>query len=186
MTESAKLRELERRLWQAADQLRANSKLRAADYSIPVLGLIFLRYADVRFGRAEERLEATATARNPVTRSHYQAEGVMHVPKDARFGYLRTLPESADLGRAVNDAMTAIEEHNPDLRGVLPRDYGGLDWKKRQQTRAAVEVAINGELDAGLPEAYGRRIYSDKCARVFQHIFESYHGAGKSIYAEVA
>lgn len=48
------LRELERRLWQAADQLRANSKLRAADYSIPVLGLIFLRYADVRFGWAEE------------------------------------------------------------------------------------------------------------------------------------
>ncbi|HKZ24260.1 MAG TPA: type I restriction-modification system subunit M N-terminal domain-containing protein, partial [Acidimicrobiia bacterium] len=65
MTESEKLRELERRLWQAADQLRANSKLRAADYSIPVLGLIFLRYADVRFGWAEERLAATATPRNP-------------------------------------------------------------------------------------------------------------------------
>ena len=61
-----------------------------------------------------------------------------------------------------------------------------LDWKKRQQTRAAVEVTINGELDAGLPEVYDRRIYSEKCARVFQHIFESYKGAGRSIYEEAA
>ena len=127
LTESEKLRELERRLWQAADQLRANSKLRAADYSIPVLGLIFLRYADVRFGWAEERLAATATPRNPLTRAHYQAEGVMFVPDEARFSYLRTLPESADIGRALNDAMAAIEEHNPDLKGVLPRDYGSFE-----------------------------------------------------------
>ena len=127
MTESERLRQLERRLWQAADRLRANSKLRAADYSIPVLGLIFLRYADVRFGRVEERLEATATARSPVTRAHYQAEGVMYVPEMARFGYLKALPESTDLGQAVNDAMAAIEDHNPDLEGVLPRDYGSFE-----------------------------------------------------------
>ncbi len=127
MTETEKLRELERRLWQAADQLRANSKLRAADYSIPVLGLIFLRYADVRFGWAEERLAATATERNPVTKAHYQAEGVMYVPAEARYEYLRALPESADIGRAVNDAMGAIEEYNPDLKGVLPRDYGSFE-----------------------------------------------------------
>ena len=127
MTDAEKLRELERRLWQAADQLRANSKLRAADYSIPVLGLIFLRYADVRFGWAEDRVEAKATPRNPVTKAHYQAEGVMYVPEKARFGYLRTLPEAADIGRAVNDAMAAIEEDNPDLKGVLPRDYSSFE-----------------------------------------------------------
>jgi type I restriction enzyme R subunit len=61
-----------------------------------------------------------------------------------------------------------------------------LDWKKRQQTRAAVEVAINSEFDAGLPDVYDRRIYSEKCSRVFQHIFESYQGAGRSIYEEAA
>ena len=127
MTGAEKLQELERRLWQAADQLRANSKLRAADYSIPVLGLIFLRYADVRFGWAEQRLEAEATERNPVTKAHYQAEGVMYLPDEARYGHLRGLPESADIGRAVNDAMAAIEEHNPDLQGVLPRDYGSFE-----------------------------------------------------------
>jgi len=61
-----------------------------------------------------------------------------------------------------------------------------LDWKKRQQTRAAVEVTINSELDAGLPNVYDRKIYSEKCSRIFQHVFESYQGAGKSIYEQVA
>lgn len=61
-----------------------------------------------------------------------------------------------------------------------------LDWKKRQQTRAAVEVTINSELDAGLLDVFDRKLYSEKCSRVFQHIFESYQGAGKSIYEEAA
>jgi len=127
VTKTERLRQLEHRLWQTAVQWRAISKLGAADYSIPVLGLIFLRYADVRFGWAEERLAETATVRSPVTKAHYQAEGVTYVPETARFGYLKALPESADLGRAVNDAMAAIEDHNPDLTGVLPRDYASLE-----------------------------------------------------------
>ncbi len=61
-----------------------------------------------------------------------------------------------------------------------------LDWKKRQRTRAAVEVAITGQLDAGLPDIYEPGIYQEKCARIFQHIYESYQGAGKSIYEEAA
>ena len=61
-----------------------------------------------------------------------------------------------------------------------------LDWKKKQQTRAAVEVAIHGEFDAGLPDAYDPKTYSEKCARVFQHIYECYQGAGRSIYEEAA
>ena len=93
----------------------------------PFWGSSSLRYADVRFGQAEKRLEAVATDRNPVTKAHYQAEGVMYLPDEARYGYLRRLPESADLGRAVNDAMAMIEEHNPDLKGVLPRDYGSFE-----------------------------------------------------------
>ena len=94
LNDAERLRQLERRLWQAADQLRANSKLRAADYSIPVLGLIFLRYADVRLGLVEERLEAKATARNPVTKAHYPGRrshvlaggGPVRVPADAPRG----------------------------------------------------------------------------------------------------
>lgn len=126
MTESERLRQLENRLWKAADQLRANSKLRAADYSIPVLGLIFLRYADVRFSQVEKELAGKATGRRQIGKADYQARGVMYVPETARYEYLRSLPEGADIGQAINRAMEAIEVENPDLQGVLPHDYAKI------------------------------------------------------------
>lgn len=121
------LAELEKRLWGAADELRANSKLKASEYSMPVLGLIFLRYADVRFRQAEKELEGKSTGRRKIGPKDYQALGVMFVPDKARFSHLRQLKESANYGKALNDAMKAIEEHNDDLQGVLPRDYTRLD-----------------------------------------------------------
>jgi type I restriction enzyme M protein len=125
--DSEQLAELERRLWSAADELRANSKLRASEYSTPVLGLIFLRYADVRFSQVEKELTAKASGRRETGPRDYQARGVMYLPEEARFSYLRNLPESANLGKALNDAMKAIEEENEDLRGVLPTGYTSLD-----------------------------------------------------------
>lgn len=127
MTESERLRRLEDRLWKAADQLRANSSLAASQYSTPVLGLIFLRYADVRFTQVEKELEGKATGRRQVGRADYQARGVMYVPETARFSYLKALPEGADIGQALNRAMEVIEADNPDLKGVLPRDYARID-----------------------------------------------------------
>lgn len=127
MTESAKLHRLEDRLWKAADELRANSSLAASQYSIPVLGLIFLRYADVRFTQVERGLAGKATGRREIGKADYQARGVMYVPETARFSYLRSLPEGSDLGAALNRAMETIETENPDLKGVLPRDYARFD-----------------------------------------------------------
>ncbi len=127
MTESEKLRALENRLWKAADQLRANSSLAASQYSIPVLGLIFLRYADVRFSQLEKELEGKATSRREIGKADYQARGVMYVPETARFSYLKGLPEGSDIGAALNRAMETIEADNPDLKGVLPRDYARFD-----------------------------------------------------------
>ena len=127
MTEGEKLRELEDRLWKAADQLRANSSLAASQYGLPVLGLIFLRYADVRFTQVEKELAGKATGRREVGKTDYQARGVMYVPETARFSYLKTLPEGTDLGQAINRAMEAIEVENTDLQGVLPRDYARFD-----------------------------------------------------------
>ncbi|MFC2153112.1 N-6 DNA methylase [Actinomycetota bacterium] len=121
-----KLRKLEDRLWKSADELRANSSLAASQYSLPVLGLIFLRYADVRFTQAEAEI-GTGSSRRTIGPKDYQAKGVMYVPDEARFSHLRTLPEGSDIGKAINDAMEAIETANPDLQGVLPRDYGLLD-----------------------------------------------------------
>src|SRR3990172_6992529 len=127
---------LEKRLWNAADQFRANSGLTAAQYSAPVLGLIFLLFAETRFTQRRAQLlpspsgrgagggggfrRATSRADDPAA---YHAEGLIFLPQAARFDHLLNLPEGANVGQAINDAMAEIEKHNPQLAGVLPRTY---------------------------------------------------------------
>ncbi len=123
---STDLADLQSKLWETADQLRANSGLRPSEYSTPVLGLIFLRYADLRFAPVHEQLETRGSARRKITRADYHAAGVLFVPEAARFAHLVGLPEDADLGKAIDEAMAAIEADNPDLAGVLPRGYPGV------------------------------------------------------------
>jgi len=119
---------IEKRLWDAADQFRANSGLTAAQYSAPVLGLIFLLFAESRFAKRRKDLESVgASSRRSTSRmddpAAYHAEGVMYLPEAARFEHLLNLPEGANVGQAINDAMAAIEQHNPQLAGVLPRTF---------------------------------------------------------------
>ncbi len=121
------LKQLEQRLWDAADELRANSKLKASEYSVPVLGLIFLRYADYKFGLVEQRLSKAQSTRRKIGKADYQAEGVLYLPQEARFNYLLTLAEGQNIAKAINEAMKAIEAQNEDLKGVLPRNYAALD-----------------------------------------------------------
>jgi type I restriction enzyme M protein len=113
------------RLWDTADELRANSHLKAAEYSIPVLGLIFLKFADSRFTEAEADLagKRTGGGRRAIGKADYQSRGVLYLPEQARFAKLLQLPEGANVGKAINDAMAAIEEENAQLAGVLPRTY---------------------------------------------------------------
>lgn len=118
---------LEKRLWDAADELRANSKLRSSEYSMPVLGLIFLLYADWKFSNAEAVLKSKGSRRRGITKTDYQAQGVLFLPDEARFSKLLHLPESEDLGKAINAAMKAIEYENSELAGVLPKTYNRLD-----------------------------------------------------------
>ena len=115
--------ELEKRLWDVADELRANSDLKSSEYSTPVLGLIFLKYADYCFSKQEKILSKKSTGRRKIGKTDYQAAGVMYLPDEARFSYLLNLPEGADIGRAINEAMKSIERENEDLRGVLPKTY---------------------------------------------------------------
>jgi len=118
---------LEKRLWDAADQFRANSSLSAAQYSQPVLGLIFLRFAEVRFAAQHAKLEKTSASSRRGSRiddpSAYHADGILFLPANSRFEYLLSLPEAADIGAKVNDAMREIEKNNPQLNGVLPKTY---------------------------------------------------------------
>lgn len=118
---------LERRLWDAADQFRANSGLKAQEYSGPILGLIFLRFAEVRFAAQHAKLAKTGASSRRGSRledpAAYHADGVLFLGPEAQFEYLLTLPERADVGAKINAAMRAVEKHNPQLAGVLPKTY---------------------------------------------------------------
>ncbi|MGB9927316.1 MAG: type I restriction-modification system subunit M N-terminal domain-containing protein, partial [Methanosarcina sp.] len=89
---------MEKRLWSAADELRANSKLKSSEYSVPVLGLLFLRYADHKFSVLQKDLEGEGTGRKKIGKERYQAKGVMYLPEESRFSTLLKLPEDRDIG----------------------------------------------------------------------------------------
>lgn len=126
----ADIKKIESELWEAADELRANSKLTSQQYCMPVLGLIFLRYAWGRFKRADKQIDeerARIEGRKPPKEPQdYAAKGAMFIPEQARYDYLLNLPAQADVGRAVNAAMEAIAQQNPSLAGVLPNTYTEL------------------------------------------------------------
>jgi len=122
--------DIEKKLWSAADQLRANSRLKSSEYSVPVLGLIFLRYADHKFTEAQKEIEKQSQAkksRRSISKIDYQAKGVLYIPDKSRFSYLLNLPEGENIGRAVNEAMKQIESTNEELRDVLPKTYTRLE-----------------------------------------------------------
>ncbi len=118
---------LEKRLWDAADQFRANSGLKAQEYSGPILGLIFLRFAEVRFAAQRAKLDKASTSSRRGSRvddpAAYHADNVIYLAPEARFDFLLTLPEGNNIGAKVNSAMREIEKHNPQLAGVLPKTY---------------------------------------------------------------
>ena len=107
----------ESRLWAVANQLRANSKLTASQYSTPVLGLIFLRHADYKFTKKQEEIEGGhINSRRTIGKSDYHEEGVLYLPEKARYSYLLNLPEGQDIGKAINEAMKLIEQENKELK----------------------------------------------------------------------
>ena len=119
--------EFEKQLWEAADQFRANSGLKAQEYSGPILGLIFLRFAEVRFAIQYKKLEQATTSARRGSRvdepAAYHADNVLYLAPEARFDFLLTLPEQADVGAKVNAAMRLVEKHNEQLAGVLPKSF---------------------------------------------------------------
>ena len=122
------LRKLEAELWRAADQLRANSKLTASEYSMPVLGLIFLRHAYNRFQKVKVEVEKALPVHpqrgiRALTKKDFEEKNAMYVPDKSQFEYLVTLPEGADIGEAIDNAMKLIEEEYDTLKGVLPKNF---------------------------------------------------------------
>lgn len=135
------IRKLEAELWESADLLRAGSKLTSNQYCMPVLGLIFLRYAYSRFKLVEAEILSNRPSRGgrvlPVEASDFAAKSALFLPKEAQYDYLVNLPANIaaaglvsrdghpmnSLGEVVNNAMTLVEEQSEQLAGVLPKDY---------------------------------------------------------------
>ncbi len=121
------IRKLETELWESADLLRQGSKLTSNQYCMPVLGLIFLRYAFGRFKLVEAEIQKNRPVRGgrvlPVEPSDFAEKSALYLPPEARYDYLVNLPDSVNLGRAVNLAMEKVEAQSEQLIGVLPKDY---------------------------------------------------------------
>ena len=127
------IKNLEKELWDAADELRGNSKLTAAEYKDPLLGLVLLRFAQNRYEDAKIQVEQNLPI-NPrtgqkreATKDDFAAAGAIMLPEKAKYDYLAALPESEDIAEAINNAMKLIEAEYPDLAGILPKSYQEFD-----------------------------------------------------------
>lgn len=134
MTQSD-IKNLEKELWDAADELRGNSKLTAAEYKDPLLGLVLLRFAQNRYEDAKIEVEKKLPV-NPrtgekreATKDDYAGAGAIMLPEKAKYDYLVALPESEDIAEAINNAMKLIEAEYQDLAGILPKTYQEFDAK---------------------------------------------------------
>lgn len=121
------LKELEDTLWQAADKLRVDSGLKASEYATPILGLIFLRFASIRYNRIKPEIEAELKAQKGSRMQQSEAEIAIakcgfYLPKEAQYEYLLALPEEEDIAKAIKHAMEEIEKYKPELLDSLPKD----------------------------------------------------------------
>lgn len=129
------IRQLEKDLWESADELRANSKLTAAEYKDPLLGLVLLRFAQNRYEEAKVQVEKNLPV-NPRTgekraanKDDFASAGAIMLPEKAKYEYLANLPESVDIAEAINNAMKLIETEYKNLEGILPKNFQEFDAK---------------------------------------------------------
>ena len=186
---------LEKRLWDAADQFRANSGLKSQEYSAPVLGLIFLRFAEVRFAIHRTKLEKAGTSSRRGSRMDdpgaYHAESILYLVPNARFDFLLALPEAENIGAKVNEAMRDIEKHNSQLAGVLPKTYNLFTstllkelLKKVSEIPATLDYDAFGRIyeyflgEFAMSEGQGGgEFYTpSSIVRLLTEIIEPYHG----------
>jgi type I restriction enzyme M protein len=143
---------LEKRLWDAANQLWAGAGLKQSEYSEPILGLIFLRFAEVRFIVQRAKLEKDGASSRRGSRvdepAAYHADGILYLPEAARFDRLLNLPEGTIIGTAVNDAMRSIERDNPHMAGVLPKGFQIFDSRllaELLKTISTIPATLDGD-----------------------------------------
>ncbi|PQJ81482.1 type I restriction-modification system subunit M [Polaribacter glomeratus] len=153
------IKQLETELWDAADDLRANSKLTAAEYKDPLLGLVLLRFAQNRYEDAKIEVHTNlpinprTKEKREVRKEDYTAAGAIMLPEKAKYDYLAALPEVENIAEAINNAMKLIEAEYPDLEGILPKSYQEFDDKL---LRALVRVFNKDAVKHAKGDVFGR------------------------------
>ncbi|KMO44298.1 membrane protein [Methylobacterium tarhaniae] len=184
------LQDLSRRLFATADQLWTNSSLRPDQYAQPVLALIALRQMEAKFDKVHAELAPLFKGRLKATPADYQARGAVYLPENARFSKLLSLPGTADLGAALNAAMKAVADQNPDLTGALPQGYGGLPSSVLQELlRLLAPLKIEGDAYGLVFEYFmgqfassfmqkgGEYFTPASIVKLIVEVIEPYHGA---------
>lgn len=124
---SEQLKQLEDKLWEAADKLRVDSGLKASEYATPILGLIFLRFASIHYNKVKPEIEALIKAQQNKRLQRQPHEIAIekcgfYLPPQAEYEYLLNLPEQKNIAKAIKQAMEEIESYKPELQGSLPKD----------------------------------------------------------------
>ena len=158
---------IEKRLWSAADTLRANSNYASNEYFLPVMGLVFLRHAYSRFLFVKDTIEASLPSRDgktrPLTKEDFSQKSAIFLQPQAQFDTLVALPDSADRAKAIIDAMESIEADYESLRGALPKnEYQELD------------NAVLGQLLRTLNPEELRRVSGDVFGRIYEYFLTQF------------
>lgn len=164
------LKQFQESLYSAADNFRANSDLKASEYSTPVLGLIFLKFADIHYSQHEEAIQAEFEKLKGTRRKKPLAEIAVakcgfYLPAHARYDYLLNLPEEEDIAKALEKAMESIEKYKPELQGSLPKE----EYYRLTRTEEAKHLPFD------LLRQFDN-IPDDAAGDVFGHIYEYFLG----------
>lgn len=194
MADFKKIEELEKRLWSAADSLRANTGLTAQEYSRPILGLIFLKYAEYRFTLAKNKVEGQSSSRRRGSgdiKSKIQAEGAMYVPEEALYSNLLALPEGSNIGVSVNNAMKALEADNEAIKDALPKTFTRFEndmLKSLLKNFNEIDFSLGSDIFGRIYEYFlnefaktegqggGEFFTPSALVRLITEIIEPYHG----------
>lgn len=194
MSDFKKIEQLEKQLWSAADSLRANTGLTAQEYSRPILGLIFLRYAEFRFTQAKANIESKGSSRrrgNSDIKSKIQAEGAMYVPDDSLYSNLLKLPEGSNIGVNINNAMKVLEAENEAIKDALPKTYTRFDndiLKGLLKNFSSIDFSMGSDVFGRIYEYFlnefaktegqggGEFFTPSALVRLITEVIEPYHG----------
>ena len=184
------VQKIEDSLWEAAEKLRVDSGLKSTQYSTPLLGLVFLCFASIKYDRFKEEIEAEYN-RFKGTRNEKRMEEIAlqkcgyYLPPQSHFDYLLSLSESEDIPLAIKKAMEGIEEYKPELVGSLPKEeYFNLEPATSEDDTAVRDYSLSASL-LKIINRIPKNVSGDIFGKVYEYFlgkFASSEGKGGGEY----